>query len=212
MRIISLQSEADWPMAVQEAVRTLEYSGTVVYPTDTVYGLGANALNPVAVRKIFRIKERSTEKALPILARNLFWASELAHIEGRNKDIARAVWPGQVTLVLPKKDIVPGDTTGGMHTVALRVCEHPFVNALLDAFGYPLTGASANVSGHEGLRDISAVLQEFEQASYQPDLVIDAGVLPPSGPSTVLDVSNTRPKILRVGATRPEELMKILEL
>lgn len=212
MRVIPLTSKNDWPAVLDAAVRILEYGGTVVFPTDTVYVLGANALNPIAVRKIFRIKERTTEKALPVLVRNLLWANELAHIRGRNRAIAEAVWPGQITLVFEKQAIVPEDVTGGMRTVALRVADHPFVDALLAKFGYPLIGTSATISSHEGFQDSGLVLREFEGVGNQPDLLIDAGVLGQSSPSTILDISGEKPKILRVGATRPEELMKILEL
>ena len=212
MRVVTIQSDADWQVALDTAIQTLTWGGTIVYPTDTVYGLGANALNPIAVRKIFRIKGRGNEKALPILVRNLAWAKELAHIEGRQQEILKAVWPGQVTVVLRKKDMVPDSVTGGLATVGLRVPDHLRVLQLLDRFGYPIIGTSANLSGHESIDNGAKAVEEFSHGGECPDVIIDAGELEARGPSTILDLSGEIPKILRIGAAKPQQLIELLEL
>lgn len=212
MRIIQVDLNRDYSEAIDEAVNVLNYGGTVVYPTDTLYGLGANALNEIAVRKVFRIKDRSFSKPLPMIVRNIKWAEELVHIKPRNREVMSKVWPGAVTIVLDKKEIVPNALTAEANTVGLRVPDHVFVDKLLAKFGYPLTSTSANISGEEGTGDINKIIEVFSNSIIKPDLVIDAGVLPKADPSVVLDLTSDKPKILRISTTRPENLLKLLQL
>jgi L-threonylcarbamoyladenylate synthase len=211
MRIIQVDLNNDYREAISEALNCLKYGGIIVYPTDTLYGLGANALNDIAVRKIFKIKERSLSKPLPILVKNMIWAKELAHISDINEKRLSKLWPSaKVTAVLLKKRIVPSDLTSGTNTIGIRVCDTPFVDKLLGKFGYPLTSTSANISGQEPSHDINKVVEMFKGKIYKPDLVIDAGILPKSEPSAVLDLTGKKPKILRVGPSKPEQFLKIL--
>lgn len=211
MEVIRIDLNGNYSEAIAEAVKVLSYGGTVVYPTDTVYGLGANALEDLAIKKVFNIKQRHFVKPLPMLVRNLRWADELTYINPRNRKILEKVWPGKVTVILPKKDIVPDILTAG-NPVGVRICALKFVNDLLKAFGYPLVSTSANLSGEEPTRDPEDIMALFEKASVRPTLIIDAGILPKSEPSTVLDLTGDEPKILRVGPSRPDELLKLLEL
>ena len=198
--------------AIQEAIAVLKLGGAIVYPTDTLYALGANALEPGAVERIFKIKNRAREKPLPLAVKNIKWAKELAFIYKKEEKILNSVWPGAVTVILPKRSIVPDSVTAGKSSVALRVPKHDFADKLLARFGYPVTSTSANISGEEGVGKISEVIESFEGNYYKPDLVIDAGDLPRSEPSTILDLTGGKPKILRVGPVTPEPLMKLLEI
>ncbi|HWA64331.1 MAG TPA: L-threonylcarbamoyladenylate synthase [Candidatus Paceibacterota bacterium] len=212
MRIIQIDLTKDYTAAIQEAVSILTQGGTVIYPTDTVYGIGCNALDELSVRRIFQIKQRSS-KPLPILARNLKWVEELAYLNDMHRRLAERFWPGKFTLVLPKRDIIPPVVTTGLPSVGIRIADHPFTDALLGSFGYPLVATSANLSGDEATGDINKVIRVFSAPGMQrPDLVIDAGILPPSNPSVIIDCSTDKPKILRVGPSRPDELLKLMEL
>lgn len=212
MEIIKVDLNQEFNETIEKAVAVLKLGGTIVYPTDTLYALGANALEPFAVERIFKIKNRAGGKPLPLAVRNIKWAKELAFIYKREEKILNSIWPGAVTAVLPKRNIVPEIVTAGKGSVAMRVPNHPFVDLLLGRFGYPIVSTSANLSGEEAPRKISEIIGIFEGNYYKPDLVIDAGDLEQSEPSTILDLTSDKPKILRVGPVKPETLRKLLEV
>ena len=184
-----------------------------VIPTDTLYGIGCNALDEKAVKKIFEIKNRPWAKPLPIIVRNLRWAKGLAHISKRNEETLNRVWPGKVTAILPKREIVPDVLTSGTKTVGIRIPDHPVTDQLLKLFGYPIALTSANISGDEPTQDIDEIINVFSrQLTRQPDLVLDVGILPKSEPSSILDLTGDKPKISRIGPSKPREFLKLLRL
>lgn len=211
MRVIQIDLNKDYSFAIKEAIEILKLGGTIVYPTDTVYGLGCNALDEIAVRHIFDIKSRNS-KPLPILARDMRWVEELVYLNDDQRRLAAKFWPGKFTLVLPKKDIVPPIVTTGLPSVGIRIADFKFTDTLLGAFGYPLIGTSANISGEPATGDINVVIDSLGKQPRRPDLVIDAGVLPKSNSSVVIDCSTDKPKVLRVGPSKPEDLLKLLEI
>ena len=210
MKIIKINLAYDCRPALTAALAVLRQGGVIVYPTDTVYGLGANACDWKAAEQVFKIKNRSLGKPLPIIARNLAWAKALAHIPSKLESLLAQLWPGTVTVILAKRPVIPPIVTAGGQTVGLRIPDFSFTDQLLGSFGYPLTATSANLSGEEGNGNVQTVLASFQNQLWKPDLVIDAGILPKRLPSTVLDLSTIQPKILRVGPTKPEFLMKLL--
>lgn len=211
MKVIQIDLTKDYSDAIREAVEVLKMGGSVVYPTDTVYGLGCNALDDIAVRHIFDIKSRNS-KPLPILARDMRWVEELVYLNDQQRKLAAKFWPGKFTLVLPKKDIVPPIVTTGLPNVGVRIADFEFTDKLLGAFGYPLVATSANISGEAATGDINEVIRALGSQPRRPDLVIDAGVLPKSNSSVVIDCSTDKPKVLRVGPSKPEDLLKLLEI
>ena len=213
MQIFQVDLNKDYSDVIREAVKILSYGGVVIFPTDTIYGIGVNALNEIAVRKVYKIKNRSYSKPLPIIARNMTWVRGLAYIQPRNEEILKKIWShGKVTAVLPKRDIIPDQVTAGAKTVGIRIPDHAFLDELLAKFGYPLTSTSANISGEEGTTDINKVIASFEKAEHKPDLIIDAGILPKASPSTVIDLTGDIPKLLRIGPSSPAQFLKLLEL
>ena len=211
MRIIKIDLNQDYSAAIKEALEILKMGGTIVYPTDTVYGLGCNALDEIAVRHIFDIKNRSS-KPLPILARDMRWVEELVELNDQQRKFATKFWPGKFTLVLPKKEIIPPIVTTGLPTVGIRIADYAFTDKLLGMFGYPLISTSANISGEAATGDIESIIASLGAQSRRPDLIIDAGVLPPSNSSVVIDCSTDKPKVLRVGPSKPEDLLKLLDI
>lgn len=194
MQILKLHPGGDMMPVIDRAVQVMRTGGTTVFPTDTLYGLGCNALDPQAVAKVFGIKHRSYMKALPMLVRDLSWARELVHITPEQERLISTFWPGKVTFILPRRDIVPSIMSGGGQTVGLRAPDHVFIQELLRHVGYPLAGTSADVA-------------TFAFSVPQPDLVIDAGPLPDSLPSTVVDLSDRQIRILRQGAVRADKIL-----
>lgn len=210
MQTLKLDLDQDYSAVIDRAVEVLSKGGTAVFPTDTLYGLGCNALDPHAVGRVFDIKHRSYVKALPMLVRDLSWARELAYITPEQERVIAALWPGKVTFVLPRRDMVPSIMCGGGQTVGIRAPENAFIQALLRQLGYPLAGTSANLSGHEPVNDAQVLAAAFRLAAPQPNLVLDAGPLPHSDPSTVVDLSGRLPRILRQGAVRADKILALL--
>jgi len=210
MQTLKLDLATDYMPVVDRAVQVLGRGGTAVIPTDTLYGIGCNALDATAVGRVFDIKHRSYVKALPMLVRDLSWARELAYITPEQERLVARFWPGKVTFVFPRRPIVPAIMCGGGQTVGIRAPDHPFVQALLRHLGYPIAGTSANVSGQDPFNDAVAIAEAFGRTAPQPDLVLDAGVLPHSEPSTVVDLSGRSPRILRQGAVRADKILAFL--
>lgn len=210
MQILKIDLADDYMATIDRAIAIARRGGTMVFPTDTLYGLGCNALDATAVGRIFDIKHRSYVKALPMLVRDLSWARELAYITPEQERIIDQCWPGKVTFVLPRRPIVPAIMCGGGQTVGLRAPEYPLVQSLLRQFGYPIAGTSASVMGTEPTNDATMIIAEFSKTAPQPDLVIDAGTLPDSPPSTVVDLSGRMPRILRQGAVRADKILALL--
>jgi L-threonylcarbamoyladenylate synthase len=201
----------DYDDVIAEAVEVLNSGGVVIYPTDTLYGLGVNALEPEAVEKIFAVKGRDFSKPLPVIVKNMVWADELVYISPRNQEILKKVWPGKFTAVLPKKNIIPEMVNAGASTLGVRIPDFVFIDKLLGKFGYPLTATSANISGEEPTNDIDRIVEIFSEREIKPDLVIDAGVLPPAEPSIIVDLTTDKPKVLRVNPTTPQKLLELLK-
>jgi L-threonylcarbamoyladenylate synthase len=195
---------------IDRTVEVIKRGGAAVFPTDTLYGLGCNALDPHAVGRVFDIKHRSYVKALPMLVRDLSWARELAYITPEQEHIIERFWPGKVTFVLPRRPIVPAIMAGGGSTVAIRAPDHAFIQTLLRHLGYPVAGTSANVSGADPFHDAVAIAATLARTAPQPDLILDAGALAHSEPSTVVDLSGRTPRILRQGAVRADKILAYL--
>lgn len=210
MDIIHL-TERNQSAAVEKVASLLKRGGVAAVPTDTVYGLIADVMRLDAVRKVFRIKARSHTKALPVFVRDITEARQYAFIERELLRFLEDMWPGPTTVVLRKKPAMPDLVTGGAKTVGLRVPEHPFLKALLECYPHPLTATSANLSGSEPASSAVDIQKIFRRHIPRPDLLVDAGTLPPSPSSTVLDMTNPKnPKILRMGAITKGQLDTIL--
>ncbi|RLC35447.1 MAG: threonylcarbamoyl-AMP synthase [Candidatus Nealsonbacteria bacterium] len=171
-----------------KAAMAIKEGKVLVCPTDTVYGLICDAGNKKALERLYKIKKRSRKKPIPIFVGSIRMAKKLARISGEQEEFLRKVWPGKMTVVLERKK-------GG--TVGLRVPNYAFVLNLIGRVNRPLTGTSANISGQPASTKVKEVREQFNNRRPQPDLIIDAGNLPPSKPSTVIDLTIWPPKILR---------------
>lgn len=189
---------------IQQAIETLTSGGIVAYPTDTVYGLGASALDDGAVAKVYEAKGRPRHLALPLL---LSCVSQIAAVA---TDVPEIAWclaerflPGGLTLVLHKAPTVSSIITGGSDKIALRVPNHPIPIAIIEGLGAPITGTSANLSG----RHSPVTPQEVRrQLGDRVDLIIDGGRCPGGMDSTVVDLTEKEPRMLRQGVVRREEI------
>lgn len=171
----------------------------LVCPTDTVYGLLADAGNQQAVKKLLKIKRREKRKPIPIFIQNIAMAKKLAEISKTQEEFLKKVWPGKVTVVLKRrKDCkLPKILFGNKETIGLRIPNYKIINQLLSITKQPLTGTSANISGLAASIRIKDIIKQFQDKKFQPDLILDAGNLKPAKPSRVIDLTNAKPKILR---------------
>ncbi|MBI4317661.1 MAG: threonylcarbamoyl-AMP synthase [Chloroflexi bacterium] len=196
------------PGAIEEAAAVLRAGGLVAFPTDTVYGLGAHLDLPRAVERIFAVKGRAAEKAIPVLlARAEHLESVAQSIPAVAWELAEAFWPGGLTLVLPRLPRVPDVVVGGGPTVAVRVPNHPIALRLIEETGAPLATTSANRSGRTSPKTAGEVRRELDGLI---DIILDGGRVPGGLESTVLDLTSTPPAVLRRGAIPPERLARFL--
>jgi L-threonylcarbamoyladenylate synthase len=171
----------------------------VAFPTETFYGLGAAALEPAAVRRIFAVKGRPEAKPLLLLVDSEAMVERLAEVPGSARALMARYWPGPLTLVLRARAAVPVEVTAGSGTVGLRLSAHPVARALVAALGAPVTAPSANPSDLPPPTTAAEVLAHF---AGRIALVLDGGPTPGGAPSTVLDVTVDPPRVLRAGALR----------
>lgn len=193
---------------MNQAAQLLRDGGLVAFPTETVYGLGANALDATAVGRIFAAKERPSYNPLIVHVPDADAArSVVAEWPALAERAAAAFWPGPLTLVLPRQPAIPDIVTAGLETVAVRVPAHPVALALLRAAGVPIAAPSAN-----RFTRVSPTTAAHVAAGLgdRADLIIDGGATPYGIESTVLDVTGTRPRLLRYGAILPHELAAVL--
>jgi len=197
---------------IEKAREFISCGGVVIAPTDTVYGLIADATNESAVRRVFKIKQRPEIKPLPIIVRDAEMAGQLACIDKRLEGILGMIWPAAVTVILRKKFNLPELVSGGKDTIGLRYPDYKLLHYLIQTTGKPLTATSANISGLQPSTKIDEVIKQFRTVLLRPDLILDAGDLKFSEPSTVLDLSGEKPKIIRIGPVNPKKLLEILSI
>jgi len=184
-----------------------------VVPTDTVYGLTADATNQKAIAKIIKIKKRQSNKPLPVFVKDLKMAKRVALINKKQTKILKKIWPGKVTAILTRKktSLLPSALFAGKKTIGLRIPDYKLINLLFDILNIPLIGTSANLSGGPEPVKIKEILDQFENQKIKPDIVIDAGDLKIKKPSTVVDLTGKEIKIIREGAISKKSLFNIIK-
>ncbi len=187
--------------AVKIAIEHLERGQVIACPTDTVYGLIADATSNEAVEKVFEIKKRNKKKAIPIFVKDIKMAKKFAIMDKDMENFLQEIWPGKITVALKRKKNsgLSKALFGGKKTIGLRIPDYKLINQIVLKFGKPLTGTSANISGESPTTKIEKIFEYFEDEKVRPDLVLSAGNLPYSNPSTVVDFSKDKPKIIRKG-------------
>lgn len=208
MELLPIDPTAPEPAIIERAARLLVAGGLVAFPTETVYGLGANALDPDAVARIYQAKGRPSYNPLIVHIAHADQVLDIARAwDERAQALARAFWPGPLTLVLPKREVVPDAVTAGLPSVAVRVPTHPVAHALLAAARTPVAAPSANRS-----MQLSPTTGAHVAASLgdSVDLILDAGRTQVGIESTVVDVSGAVPTLLRPGTISVPELEAVI--
>ena len=200
--------------AAEQAAEVLRRGGVVLFPTDTLYGLGADAFSNDAVDKVYAIKGRDEGKPIHALVCDIEMAERYAEITDDVRLAIERLPRGKVTFICKKKAGIDTGTARDIDTFGFRIPDSAFCIAMIEAFGGPVTATSANVAGQSPQSSVDAILEQFSYSSIlqntRIDLVVDAGELPASMPSTVVSFAEAHPVILREGAVAAAEVWAAL--
>lgn len=204
MRRVIVDAASPVAAALEQAAQIIRAGGVVALPTDTLYGLAVDPFNADAVRRVFAVKGRAADRALPLVA------ADAAQVAGRLGSLppialrlAERFWPGPLTLLIAAPDMLAADVTGGTGRVGVRVPAHGVARGLCRACDRPLTATSANISGEPASDDPDQVATSL---GTQIDLLLDAGRTPGGRPSTIVDVTRSEPRLVRAGPIGWEEI------
>ena len=204
----TLLLSADQPQTAAIAAELIQKGELVAIPTETVYGLGANGLDEEAVAKIFLAKGRPQDNPLIL---HICGAEQMElfchHIPQSAYDLAQAFWPGPLTIVLPARDVVPRRTTGGLDTVAVRCPDNAVTREIIRLSGVPIAAPSANISGKPSTTTAAHVLHDHDGKIAA---IVDGGPCRVGVESTIVDLTEERPRLLRPGGIGPEQLLEVL--
>ncbi|EKQ54977.1 MAG: Sua5/YciO/YrdC/YwlC family protein [Methanobacterium sp. Maddingley MBC34] len=203
MKIVKINAESPEKEKINMVLDVLRDGGTVVYPTDTVYGLGANIFQEKAVLDVYKMKERSLDKPVSVCLSQIDDIEKIAHVEQSVKTVIRKVLPGPYTIILNSKDTVSPQITGGTDKIGVRIPDNFICREISREF--PITTTSANISGHQSPKNAQEARKELDD---HPDIIIDSGPCRGGISSTVVDLTVTPPRILREG----EGMGKLLQV
>lgn len=207
VKIFEVRPNAPTADAITEAASAIRAGGLVIYPTETVYGLGADARSSKAITKIFKLKCREAEKPIPIAVNSVDMARQVAELTHAAEALFKKLLPGPLIIVARAKPNVSKLITAGTGKVGVRVPDHPVALKLIDFVGGPITSTSANLSGKPAPRTVREAL---EQLGGKVDVALDAGKCKLGVPSTVVDATTRQLKILRKGPISEEKIKKLL--
>lgn len=195
---------------IKKGVAILKKGGVIAFPTDTVYGLGAGIFSESAVKRLFHIKGRPYDMALPVLVEDVAQMKQIStKLPALACRLVERFLPGALTLILPKSEEVPDIVTGGGETVAVRIPDHSIPIALIKGLGEPIIGTSANRSGE---KSSTTALEVKASLGDSIDFIIDGGKSPGAKESTIVDFSGDKPKLVREGAIPRSEIELICGL
>ena len=203
----------DWKNQINEeelnkCIKTIENGGIVIFPTETVYGIGTNAFIENSVKKIYEVKERPEEKALSILVKSKDEIEKYAIVSNEiERKIINNFMPGPITIILNKKENVLNHITSGKNTIGIRIPDNKIINTILNNLDVPIVAPSANISGHPSGIELNQIIDDFKN---KVDICIDGGKCKISTASTIVQVIDNKPVIIRQGQITLEEIERIL--
>lgn len=189
---------------LKEPAQIIQEGGIVIFPTETVYGIGVNGLNETAIKKLYEVKQRPINKPISLLVNSIEMIEKVAKdITEIEYDLIKRFLPGPLTIVLKKKDIVPDIVTAGFDTIGIRMPENEIALKLIEYAGVPIATPSANISGRPSGTNLKAIMKDFND---KVDYFIDGGISKIGVASTIVQVVNDNPYILRKGKISEEQI------
>jgi L-threonylcarbamoyladenylate synthase len=208
MRRLTTDAVVPQAAVIARVADALHNGGIAAIPTDTLYGLAADPFNSVAVARLFRLKGRMANQPIPLIAASRDQVTtQLGRLSSAAARLVARYWPGPLTILLPAPNHLASEVSAGTGRVGVRVPAHSVARALCDACGTPLTATSANLSGRPPSNDPENVVREL---NGRVDIVLDAGLSPGGPPSTIVDLTETEPVLVRLGAITWEEVLQCL--
>lgn len=212
MEIVKINPKNPSSALIKEASSILKEGGVIVYPTDTVYGLGVDATNKKAIEKVYKIKGRTFRKPLLVIVSNIKMAEKFCEITQTAKKLIKKFWPGAVSFVLRKNEKGRRELKIKGKTIGLRMPKSPISLEIAKKFGRPFTSTSANLAKRPPCYSLGEIQKQFGKKKLAlVNLMLDCGYLPKRETSTIIDLSSTKPKILREGLIKKEKLKVYLE-
>jgi len=192
--------------AISAAVTAVRSGKVICFPTGSLYGLGADAWNPGAVKRVFEIKKRPVNRPILVLIDSLERLDQLvSRVPPVARDLIDRFWPGKLTLVFQARPTVPELLTAGTGKIGVRLPAHPVPRALVSALKGPLTGTSANISGQPGCHRCKDIPDSIR---FSVSMLLDSGALSGGAGSTIVDISRNRPIVLREGSVASAEILQ----
>jgi L-threonylcarbamoyladenylate synthase len=197
--VVQIDPDSPAPELIDKAVRVLKEKGVIIYPTETLYGIGAHPLFPEAMQRIYAVKGREAAKPIPFLIKDEeMLATLVEEVPAIGRELMKRYWPGALTLIFRAKKGLQPPLRGKDGTIGLRITAHPVAKAIVEAMDAPLTSTSANLAGAAEIIDGKELANVF---GSQVDLIIDAGKVPGKG-STVVDLTVSPPRMVREGMVK----------
>jgi L-threonylcarbamoyladenylate synthase len=207
-KIIKIDSQKPDKGKIQSIAQKLKKGGIIIFPTDTLYGLGGNALNKNIIKKVFKLKKRPIDKPISI---NIAYKKDLKKyvkkIPAPTKKLIKEFWPGPLTIIFEKSNIIPNELTGGSPYIGIRIPDNKITLEIIKKSGLPLTSPSANLSGK---KPPTTAKQADKNFLNKVDIIIDDGSTTTKEGSTIIDLSKEKPLILREGAIPIKKLKKFI--
>ncbi len=188
---------------IEKASEIINYGGIIIFPTDTVYGIGCNPYNKESVEKIYKIKSRNIMKSVPVLTYSIETAEKIVEFDQFTKKIVEKFWPGPLTVILKVTDKKIKESLHLENKIAIRIPDHKCTLELLKKCNF-LVGTSANISGDLSYTDPEKCLKKLE--AY--DVFVDGGIITSKGESTIIEIENEQIKIIRKGSLTKEEILQ----
>lgn len=205
-KYVNIKNEIDYNK-LKKPAEVIKQGGIVIFPTETVYGIGTNGMDAKAIEKLYKIKERPYHKPISLLVSDIHMVNLVAKdITDLEYKLMESFFPGPLTIILKKKNTVPDILTAGQNTIGVRIPSGKIARKLIEYVGKPIATSSANISGKPSKTNMKNVMEEFEE---QVDYFIDGGKSEIGIASTVIQVIDGTPNILRGGSISIEEIKKV---
>lgn len=204
-KYLNLERDLEY-IKLKEPAKIIKDGGIVIFPTETVYGIGVNGLDETAIKKLYEVKQRPTNKPISLLVNSIEMIEKVAKdITEIEYDLIKKFLPGPLTIVLKKKDTVPDIVTAGFNTVGIRMPENEIALKLIQYAGVPIATPSANISGRPSGTNLKEIMKDFNN---KVDYFIDGGISKIGVASTIVQIIDSNPHILRKGKISEEQIME----
>lgn len=206
-KYLNLKDEIDYNK-LKEPAEVIKQGGIVIFPTETVYGIGTNGMDSKAIEKLYKIKERPYYKPISLLVSDIYMVNSIAKdITDLEYKLMESFFPGPLTIILKKKDVVPDILTSGQNTIGIRMPSEKIARKLIEFVGEPIATSSANISGKPSKTNMKNIMKEFKE---EVDYFIDGGESEIAIASTVIQLIDDIPIVLREGSISIEEIKKVI--